>query len=136
MAEARSNPDTALGTEFWQSHEHLFVPAGWGPEYCRCCLDKEREGGMHTQATDPATHVGNCTGYRVARREEVGYAVGAWNDDGSACSFPVKDSYEEAEAFARDLLENGDYDGRTYQHAQVEERRYYTAVDTNVAVIA
>jgi hypothetical protein len=133
------NPDTDLPTEFWQEHTHLFIAAHWGPEYCRCCTDREKVE-IHQVEVDRATVVGNCTGYRV-RGEQVQYAVTAWNDEdtgGGGCSYAAKPSYEEALAQVDDLRANGDpgLSGRVYQHFQIEERRYYTAVDTNVVVIS
>jgi hypothetical protein len=127
---------STLPREFWQSTPHLFIPAHWGPQYCRCCADPKRRK-IHDVRPEPATHVGNCTGYEVATKDEFGFAVTAWNDDGGACHYGMKDTFEEAMAFVDNLRKSGDFqrDGRMWQHFQIDERRYYTSVDTNVIVL-
>jgi hypothetical protein len=127
MAE-RTNIDTSLGTAFWQEHPHLFLQAHWGPQYCRCCLGEEGEQ-IHAVVVNSATHPGNCTGYRVARRGEVGFAPVGWSDNGAACSYQMYDTYEEALAFV-------DRTRDEFEHWQIDERNYYTAVDTNVVVLS
>jgi len=132
---AGTNIDTTLGTLFWREHPHLFIKAGWGNKYCRCCLNTKSDP-MHTTAVNDATHPGNCTGYRVASNEEVGFAPVGWNDNGGACHFQMQDSYEDAVAFIEKIQNGGDPEGRTYEHWQIDERRYFTAVDTNVVVLS
>lgn len=130
---ANDNPDTEMGTMFWRQQPHLFIPAHWGPKYCRCCLDPQGSE-VHTDETDPATHVGNCTDYPVARPDQVIYAVNAWSDNGGSCSFGARPTYAEALEFANEVRKNGD-NGRFYDHFQIDERRYRTVCDTNVAVL-
>ena len=119
---------------FWRDRKHLFVPAHWGPDYCRCCLNEAGEA-VHDVQPDRGTHVGNCTGYRVARETETLYAVVGWSDDGAGCAFGnASRTVEEAYAF----VESGRAvrsDGRAYDHYQIEERTYFTACDTNVLVL-
>jgi hypothetical protein len=124
----QTNPDTSLGTDFWRANPHLFVEAHWGPQYCRCCLN-EKDDPKHTEAVNPGTHPGNCTGYRVARGTEVGFAPIGWSDNGAACSYQMYDTYQEALAFVVQMRTE-------YDHWQIDERTYYTAVDTNVTVLA
>ena len=46
------------------------------------------------------------------------------------------DTYEEAVAFIEMIQSGGDPEGRTYEHWQIDERTYFTAVDTNVVVLS
>jgi len=138
---APTNPDTTLGTAFWREHPHLFLAAGWGEEYCRCCLDPDG-GEIHDVVTDPSVHPGNCTDYRVPRKpDEILFSVTGWNDgdeehDGAACHYQTQDSYQAALDYATLLSEHGDDRGRIYQHYSISERIYFTAVDTNVVVLS
>lgn len=134
MTQTSSRP-TSLDLAFWQQQPHLFLPAAWGERYCRCCLDAA-EAAVHVdaEAIDPAIHPDSCTGYRVGRREQTSFSVTGWNDGGGSCSYASIPSYSEALAFV-DYLKSGGDQGRVWQHYQIEERRSYTAVDTNVMVL-
>ena len=129
-----TDPDTSLEVGFWQQQPHLFLPAAWSERYCRCCLDAA-DAAVHVppEATDPATDPESCTGYRIGRAEHS-FSVTGWSDDGGSCTYASIPSYGEALVFV-DYLKRGSDQGRVWQHYQIEERRCYTAVDTNVVVL-
>lgn len=131
--------DTKVDAATWRSTPHVFVKAGWGNRYCRVCLDP-RQKKVHRVRHQDSDLIGDAhlTGYRVASKEDVVYAVVGWNEDGGSCSYAARHAtYEAALEEARDLMVNGDpaREGRVYDHYEVHERSYYTCVDTNVAVI-
>lgn len=130
--------DTTLDTAFWRATPHVFVKAHWGTRYCRCCLDGKAKKIHKVKHQDSdLIGEGHLTGYRVASKQDVIFTVSGWNGDGNggSCSFGARKTWEEAVEFM-----NGPYAvsgaGERYDHYQIEERSYYTVVDTNVAVLS
>ena len=119
--------DSAKTCSYWRKQPHVFHSATWGPKYCSLCMDENVVSPPnHLEPAslpdeDPRHYTPSKN--RPVEQLETWWKVHGWNDapKGGSCIYAGHRHYETALAQARLLAEDGDHEGRVFDHYLVEE---------------